>query len=122
MPSILIIDDNAPFRAALERILVRHGYEIVSAEDGSVGLARFQERAFDLVMTDLFMPEKEGFETIVEMLRLRPDARIIAMSGGFRGLGMQMLPAALRFGAKAMLQKPIETETLLTTIREVLAT
>lgn len=121
MPCILIIDDNAPFRLALERILVRHGYEVVAAEDGLQGMEKFQARDFDLVMTDLFMPEKEGLETIVEMRRLRPDARIIAMSGGYRGLGMQMLPAALRFGAKAMLQKPIETETLLGTIQEVLA-
>lgn len=69
------------------------------------------------------MPEKEGLETIVEMRRLRPDARIIAMSGGYRGLGMRVdiCRAALRFGAKAMLQKPIETETLLGTIQEVLA-
>lgn len=58
------------------------GYEIVVAADGKKGIKAFQEKPLDLVITDIFMPEKEGLETIRELKRDFPDVKIIAISGG----------------------------------------
>jgi len=82
MARILLIDDDAPVRRTLRKMLERQGYEVEEAPDGKAGLTLYQENPADLIITDLIMPEMEGIETIMELRRRFPDVKIIAMSGG----------------------------------------
>jgi Response regulator containing CheY-like receiver, AAA-type ATPase, and DNA-binding domains len=78
---VLIIDDDAAMRMTLERTVKQAGYEAVSAADGNEGLKVCHSRPVDLAITDLFMPNKEGMETIMELRRDFPKIAIVAISG-----------------------------------------
>ncbi len=113
MPSILIIDDDDSLRDSLRRTLRKQGYVIMEASDGGLGLKQLERQAVDLVLLDLFMPDKDGLETIGELRRTHPGIKIIAMSGGgFKGK-VDMLPMAKMLGARRTLTKPFTREQLL---------
>jgi CheY-like chemotaxis protein len=112
MPHILIIDDDEAMRRSLGQTLERLGHQVSAAPDGKAGVARAAERAPDLVITDLIMPEKEGLETILELRAQHPRIRIIAMSGGGRLSNEDYLHLASRFGATGTLAKPFTREEL----------
>lgn len=102
----------------LEETLREAGYEVVSAADGRGALKQYREQPADLVITDVFMPYKDGFETIIDLRKDFPDARVIALTG--RPPTAHLLPVAKRLGAVEVLQKPFAVEDLLTLIRRVL--
>lgn len=79
---ILIIDDSEIDRMILEEILVQAGYNVTQASDGKEGMEIFRAQPFDLVITDMIMPEKLGIEVILEMNEDFPDAKVIAISAG----------------------------------------
>jgi len=112
MKRILIIDDNSAVRETMARILQLAGYETITAGDGNEGLARMRKEKPDLIITDIIMPEKEGIETIREILIEQPNARIIAVSGGGRHANMDFLEAARKLGAMEVIEKPFEPEDL----------
>ena len=120
MARILIIDDDAAMRGSLAPTLERLGHEVSSAPDGKAGVARATEKAPDLVITDLIMPEKEGLETIMELRALYPRLKIIAMSGGGRLSNEDYLHLAKRFGASVTLAKPFSREELKAALAEAL--
>jgi CheY-like chemotaxis protein len=116
---ILVIDDNEALRSILRLQLEAAGHEVVDAPDGRVGLRLFQEWPADVVLCDLFMPEKEGLETIRE-LRQAGAAHIIAMSGdGPVGTGV-LLRVACHLGADAAPSKPFDSDELFEVLRQVL--
>jgi DNA-binding response OmpR family regulator len=115
---VLIIDDDAPMRATLAQLLKRSGYAAVSAADGNEGLKVCRARAVDLVVTDLFMPNKEGIETIMELRRDFPKTPIIAISG--MPDATPLLTTARILGAATTLAKPFEAEEFLTAVEEAL--
>ncbi|MFW5681233.1 MAG: response regulator, partial [Pseudomonadota bacterium] len=88
------------------RALEAAGHEVSSADDGDTALQRLRHETFDLVITDIIMPGKEGIELILELRRLQPDLPIIAMSGGHISGGHDVLDAAQRLGAIHTLAKP----------------
>jgi len=118
MALILIIDDDADTRDLMKATLEGAGHEVIVASDGLEGVKRYRTKRTDLVITDLFMPNQEGLETIKQMRMEFPDASIIAMSG--RPSGGTMLAVAKRLGAKASLQKPFLPEELLKLVEETL--
>ena len=122
MARILIIDDNAKVLDTYCKILESAGYEVVVATNGNEGIRTFKEEPLDLVITDIFMPEKEGLETIRELKRDFPDVKIIAISGGvnIEPEEEDYLKMAKQFGAMCTLAKPIDLEKLLKTARECL--
>src|SRR5215472_12582754 len=113
MSLILVIDDAATVRQLVGRILVDAAYSVLEAQDGDVGVALFQQHRPSLVITDLFMPNKEGIETIQEIRRLSPGTKIIAMSASTSATGKLYLGAAKKLGADAILAKPFEPAELL---------
>ena len=121
MAKILVIDDDAVVRETIVQVLQEVGYEVLTAEDGVRGMALFRSAQPDLVITDLIMPEKEGLQTITEMLKATPDAKIIAISGGARIGTMDFLKIAEVLGAMDALRKPFDPEELLTTVKNCLA-
>ena len=84
MKKILIVDDEEPIRRSIREILEIEDYEIFEAEDGEEAIRLVQSDEPHLVITDIIMPEKEGFETILQINEEYPDIKIIAMSGGGR--------------------------------------
>jgi CheY-like chemotaxis protein len=121
--TILLVEDDEGVRTVLHRALVAAGHEVEDAWNGDVALAAYRRQPRDLVITDLVMPEKNGLETIMELRRLNPEVKIIAISGGGRslGLGQLYLESAQLFGAGRILAKPFTSAALLTVVSEVLA-
>jgi CheY-like chemotaxis protein len=122
MPRILVVDDNAEMRSALKRILEAQGYEVDLAQDGAQAAALQAKRRADVLVTDLFMPERDGIETI-ELFRARyPAMGIIAMSGDphLRVIN-DYLEVAKIAGANLTLRKPFAAEALLQALRDLSA-
>ena len=122
--SILVIDDDPRLLELLQRVLRLHGsdWEVTGASNGREALGFVRERAFDLVITDIHMPDKDGLETIREVRRAQPSAKIMAMSGGGPWQGCDFLRIAQVLGAHAVIEKPFELEKLVATIGNLLAT
>jgi DNA-binding NtrC family response regulator len=121
MTKILVIDDDTIVRQSLTVILEDAGYQVVSAEDGKRGMAAFRSEHPDLVITDIIMPEQEGIQTITEMRKAKPDAKIIAISGGGRIGNTDFLKIARVLGAMDVIPKPFDVDELLTIVENCLA-
>lgn len=114
---ILIVDDDADVRLVLRRMLEPDGYEIAEAIHGREALETFSHRAYDLLITDLIMPEQEGIETIQTFHQLYPKVKIIAISGAY---GTDYLRIAKHLGAHEVMQKPLRLEAVLNTVGRLL--
>ena len=123
MKRILIIDDNTIVLETYRMMLEREGYEVVVATDGKKGISTFKEKSPHLVITDIFMPEKEGLETIRELKENFPNVKIIAISGcvTIESEGEDCLKMAKKFGAMCTLAKPIDMEELLEAVQKCLS-
>lgn len=120
MASILLVDDNDQLRSLIERSLKAAGHEVVTAANGKSALAILPTVKYDLVLTDIVMPDMEGLELIRSIRKANPGAKIIAMSGGGRGTADDYLTLAKNFGAAATLEKPFNIDVLTQTIDSVL--
>ncbi|MDN5941205.1 MAG: response regulator [Nitrospira sp.] len=121
MPRILVTDDDASVRRMVCRTLELAGFIVDEAPDGKVGLALFKKNPANLAVVDLFMPEKDGIETIMELKRTQPDVKIIAMTDGGQSGLISLGFAALALGADRVLSKPFQHEALLNTVLELLS-
>lgn len=120
MATILVIDDDDTVRLSVKLALEDAQHHVVDAADGIAGMAVFHKQPTDLVITDIFMPGKEGLETIDEIKRLRPATKIIAISGGGRVEPDDYLGIAIRVGADRSLKKPFDIEVLVTAVNDLL--
>lgn len=120
MASVLIIDDDDMVRTMLLRTITRGGHEAFGARDGAEGVARFREHPADLVITDIFMPNQEGLATIMELRRVTPNLKIIAISGGGARASLDVLPVAEALGAQKTLRKPFTPAEVMEAVNEVL--
>jgi DNA-binding NtrC family response regulator len=103
---VLVIEDDTLTRLSLCRLLQNMDFCTVEACNGYMGLRQYQRERPDLVITDIFMPDKEGLATILEIRALDPDARIVAMSGGCAKKDVDPLQMAEDMGAILTLKKP----------------
>jgi two-component system, chemotaxis family, chemotaxis protein CheY len=120
MARILVIDDDSLIRETLRRMLEGAGHEVTEAEDGAAGLKAVKAQRPDLVVTDIYMPGKEGIETIRELRQIVPGLKIIAISGSSWSSGHDALSSAKLLGADRTLPKPFRKEQLLASIRDCL--
>jgi CheY-like chemotaxis protein len=129
MNDVLIIDDEEDIRDALRRVLERAGYRVRAAEDGADGLTQMQQRAADIIITDIIMPKLNGVEAIAAMRERFPGARIIAISGGGNYGTSDYQPnaittsaylaAANKAGAHIILTKPFDSADLLKAVSDL---
>ncbi len=117
---VLVIDDEAAVRASVCGILSDVGYIVAEAGDGVAGVDSLRSNAADAVVMDIYMPLRDGFETIRELRRVAPQVRIIAISGGTRG-DFDPLKAAAMLGADRALRKPFAVDELLAALTDVLS-
>jgi PAS domain S-box-containing protein len=116
--AILVADDEPAVRGLLRSILTGAGYLVLEARNGKEAVQKIESGEIDLLITDLVMPEQEGLETILLLRRVRPNLKIIAMSGQFTG---PLLDASKRFGAHGSLAKPIQPDVLLEAVARAFA-
>ncbi len=116
--AVLVVDDDDDVRKVLRLMLESGGYRVLEAADGRKALDQVRNEDIDLVMTDLVMPEQEGFETIQAIRREQPALKVIAMSGAFGG---EFLRIAKLLGAHSTLQKPLRVDDVLHAVADALA-
>jgi CheY-like chemotaxis protein len=118
--SILVVDDQKNIRDIFREALEQLGYTIRVASDGNEGLKLFIESPSDLIITDIFMPEKDGHAFIYDILQEFPDTRIIAITGFKSPFGMDTeLNIAESLGAKRVFIKPVKLNELVKAIKEL---
>ncbi|MEP6890919.1 MAG: response regulator [Nitrospirota bacterium] len=99
------IDDDDSLRSSFRRTLHKDGYTVMEACEGRRGEKLLQHSPADLILLDMFMPDKDGLEPIGELRRTHPRTRIIAMSvGGFNGQ-VDVLDIAKKLGVRRTLAK-----------------
>lgn len=116
-----MIDDDQDVRSCIRNILEHSGYSVLEAENGKVGIDICRHNPVDLVIVDLFMPEKEGIETIIELRKEYADLKILAISGGIPGYGPDhFLHIAQKLGADGTLDKPFNMQQLFSKVENLL--
>lgn len=118
MVNVLVIDDDAAVRESLLEVLKTMGYMVSAAENGREGLQLCQREYFDLVITDLIMPEVDGVETILQLKLNHPDTKIVAISGGV--YNVDIMDTTYQLGADCALTKPFSLEDLRQCVERVL--
>lgn len=121
MCRILVVEDDLAVLAVIERCLAGAGYDVETATNGREAMDRIHAQRPDVVLTDVYMPEKDGIELIMELVRLPEKPRLIAMSGGGMLNDATMLSVAGKLGAVRTLKKPFRLEELLATVASVAA-
>jgi CheY-like chemotaxis protein len=120
MARVLIIEDEVPLRRLLRCTLEKVGHTVLDAPDGRQGMMLWCNKPCDVVVTDIYMPEKDGMEVLREMNQVAVKPKIIAMSGGAQRGWFDWRRAAVALGADRVLMKPFDPQTLLETVQEVL--
>ncbi len=120
MAHLLVVDDEEPVRSLFEEFLSHNGHTVRCASNGRDALVLYKNEKFDLVITDLLMPEMEGIETIREMRGINPKIRIIAISGGGTGQAANYLFMANKLGANRTFDKPVPMHELICAVESLL--
>ena len=120
MARILLIEDYDLIRGLLRETLEVAGHTVIDARNGHEGLVLFQDSTADLVITDMVMPEMEGFEVLRELRRTHPLVKIIAISGAGPDSGADYLHMATLLGAAKVFVKPFPIAALIAAIDELL--
>jgi len=112
---VLVIEDDPQLREYLRLALELHEHQVLTTENGSAALAYLNGHPVDAVVTDLFMPEMDGLETVAALRRQFPDMRVIAMSGR---PGVDYLAVTRELGVTRTLRKPFEIAELLAALKD----
>jgi CheY-like chemotaxis protein len=121
---VLIIEDDEFVQKMLKQTFERAGYEVALASNGAAGVKLYDSKLsllepFDVVITDLIMPEMEGIETITKLRKSNPNVKIIAISGGGRNKPEDYLHLAQKLGAVYTFTKPVDRDALLQKVSEL---
>ena len=120
MAKILVMDDDPSTRLLLRRLLERAGHEVVEAMNGDEGVTLYLEAPPDLVMTDVFMPGRDGLQTIADIRREDPGARVIAMTAHGEEENYDFLRVAESLGAAKTLTKPFSVDDVMEAVHTLL--
>lgn len=119
MTRVLVIDDNDDFRKLALLWFQLHGIEAEGASNGAEGLEVQRARPATVVVTDIFMPEKDGIETIQDLLREFPGVKIIAMTGRESLTDYDAFEVARELGAAKTFRKPFKLDDLVAAVNEL---
>lgn len=113
---ILVIDDEDIVRLSCSRTLVPEGYELKMAKNGPEGLQMLEEDTFDLVLTDLKMPNMDGIEVLAKIKEKWPATDVVIVTGYQT---VETAVKAIKLGAFDYIEKPFTPDTLIATISNV---
>lgn len=119
MNRILLVDDNLDLRRMVKEALELEGFSVEEAANGREALELQRRRPFRILITDIFMPEADGMETIDWLRKEFPDTKIVVISGDARVTKRDYLATAKLIGADATLLKPFEPEALIEAVRSL---
>lgn len=122
MAKIRIIDDKEQLLKIMKTYLEHDNHEITVASDGMQGISQLKAHTFDLVITDIIMPEKDGFEVLIWLKTQINRPKVLVMTGASSLDINYLVPMAKQFSVDKVMQKPFDFETLKTTVLELLAT
>jgi CheY-like chemotaxis protein len=117
---VLVVDDSEVMRVLVERMLRIDSYIVAHAANGEAALRLLGAETYDVVLTDIFMPDMDGIELLRELRVSAPDIPIVVLTGADRDFDRSILNAARILGAAAVLLKPVAPAQLRATIRAVL--
>ena len=119
--SIVIADDLQEIQQLVSHWLGADGHAVTCASGGKEVGRLLKERPFDLVITDMLMPEGDGVEVLTTLKKAQPQARVLAISGGGTYLrAHDVLNVARGFGANGVLMKPFNRLQLLAAVKQVM--
>jgi len=118
---ILLVDDEEAIRKMVRAVLGNELYEFGEAVNGLDAQALLAKQHFDLIITDVIMPDCDGIELVMAIRRTQPDIKVIVMSGGGRVRAGHYLDLAGKLGAAKVFEKPFDTAALRQTVKELLA-
>jgi DNA-binding NtrC family response regulator len=116
---LLVVDDDADMRLTLKLALEIAGYEVDVAANGREALEAQRRHPAQVLITDIFMPDADGFEAIDSFRHEFPQTKIVVVSGGAQFTKRDYLPDAELIGVDATLQKPFDMDTLLGLLRSL---
>lgn len=120
--TILVADDEDSIRSLVQHFLTGAGHSVVLVGNAREAFEHLRRQAFDLVITDVLMPDGDGIDLITELKQVQPKARILAMSGGGRYLeGSDYLKLATGLGAHTAIMKPFTWDQLRSAIERAMA-
>lgn len=119
MKKILLIDDEQAFLDGIATLLDLEGFKIESTSDPRKGFEMIKNETYDVIITDILMPEKDGIEIITHLLKQKTRPKIIAISGGGRIDATDYLDVAKKFGVEEAIAKPFSKDELVEKINQV---
>lgn len=120
MSTILIIDDDEQFNLMLKSALEIKGYEVETACNGKEARNLYQNKTYDVIITDIIMPDVDGFGVILDLRHLNMSDRTIAVSGGGRTAADDYLVTAQHFDVAATFNKPVDLQALRAKVEEII--
>jgi DNA-binding response OmpR family regulator len=122
MARILIIDDDGDLRDTLMQLLLRAGHEAMAPPTGAEAARAIKAAGYDIVITDVIMPDLDGLEVVRMVRGVKPGCPIIAISGGSRRMPAEFgLSLARKIGADLVLGKPFSRERLMAAIDDLMS-
>lgn len=119
MARILIIDDETDLLEILQAILQSADHFVDICDSGILAISKIKSEPFDLVLTDIVMPDQDGIETIRQIVEIDPGIKIIGMSGGGSLSADTYLKLAKHLGASKILKKPFPGAELIKAVAEL---
>jgi len=119
MINVVLIDDNESTIDLITSFLPKENYSVFWTNNGKAGIEYIKNNPVDVVITDIIMPEISGLEVIFEIIKSKPNLKIIAISGGGAINPDQYLSLANGLGAHKVLPKPFVADDLLSTLNEL---
>jgi len=116
-PRILVIDDEAIVRISCKKCLTPEGYDVDVASSGIEGMQLTQEHRYDLILTDLKMPDMDGMEFLTRIRSTQPETKVIMITGYST---VEHAVKAIKLGADNYLEKPFTPDGLVAAVKEAL--
>ncbi len=116
-PRVLVIDDEEIVRISCRKCLTPEGYEADVAANGADGLRLARENHYDVILTDLKMPDMDGMEFLMTMKEMQPEAKVIMITGYST---VEHAEEATRLGAYNYIEKPFTPDTLIAAVNEAI--
>ena len=121
MAHIMVIDDDEQLQVLISEALTRAKHTVTVLKHGEMAVESNKSNPVDLLITDIFMPEKDGLETIRDFQKEFPATKIVAITGGMtKGGEYDYLEHAKAFGAERVFRKPIRIKDLISALEELL--
>lgn len=119
---ILVVDDDAAIRELIEEALVDEGYVVINAEDGQNALSILKCNKFNLIISDVHMPNMDGLEFVVALKQMKCETPVIAISGDKKDDSLHSpLRNLEKYGKATILEKPFDINHLIETVEKVLS-